>query len=189
MVIKQREEERIYSSSDYINKSRRVYEAPDPTLFNNLARSKQVYPGAEQALYTLCFVRHTRKLVEEVERKEAEVVVRRIKVNRGERRVKPARAGDIARTHVNSLVPRGSASVTTWRAIVQREVAAKIETMSVEWDREDTGGTKGEEEGGYRLNRKPSPEQLLHRRFTWPTFTAPEVTLISLCVSAGALAL
>lgn len=93
--------------------------------------------------------------------------------------MKLARAGDIAKTHVNSLVPRGSASVTTWRAIVQRS-GRKIETMSAEWDREDTGGTKGED-GGYRLNRKPSPEQLLHRRFTWPTFTAPEVTLISLC--------
>ena len=53
MVIKQREEERVYSSSDYINKLHRVYEAPDPTLFNNLAHSKQVYPGAG-ALYTLC---------------------------------------------------------------------------------------------------------------------------------------
>ena len=105
---------------------------------------------------------------------------------RGGRRAKLARASDIAKTHVNSLVPRGSASVTTWRAIVQREVAAKIETMSAEWDREDTGGRTKGEEGGYRLNRKPSPEQLLHRRFTWPTFTASEVTLISLCVSAGA---
>lgn len=52
--------------------------------------------------------------------------------------------------------------------------------MSAEWKaraREEVGG-EGSSRGGYRLNRKPSPEQLLLRRFTWPTFSA-EVTIIS----------
>lgn len=46
MVIKQRKKEKVvkvYSSLVYANKSRRVYEAPDLTLFNNPAASKQVY--------------------------------------------------------------------------------------------------------------------------------------------------
>lgn len=42
--------------------------------------------------------------------------------------------------------------------------------MSVEW--EDAKGAKS----GGGLNRKPPPEQLLLRRFAWPTFL--EVTII-----------
>lgn len=59
-----------------------------------------------------------------MEQNEAKVIVRRIKANkRKENRAgtwegDEAGGNDISKTHVNLLVPRGSASVTTWRAIV-----------------------------------------------------------------------